>query len=115
MHLWCVFSLILYIHFATCLFFLSFHHLTEQLFTLKVVKMNTTTSNNSMECVLDRSVTSVVLPCLYSVLFLVALVLNSLAAWIFYKIPNTSTFVVYLKNVVSEGMCVGNVFVSADI
>ncbi|XP_040903188.1 P2Y purinoceptor 13-like [Toxotes jaculatrix] len=62
--------------------------------------MNATLSNTSIKCVRDTSVTAVVFPCLYSILFIVALVLNSLAAWIFFSIPNTSTFVVFLKNVV---------------
>ncbi|XP_072248440.1 P2Y purinoceptor 13 [Leuresthes tenuis] len=62
--------------------------------------MNNTLSNISVKCVRDTSVTSVVFPCLYSILFIVALILNSLAAWIFFNIPSTSTFVVFLKNVV---------------
>ncbi|XP_068173336.1 P2Y purinoceptor 13-like isoform X2 [Antennarius striatus] len=62
--------------------------------------MNNTLSNTSIKCVRDTSVTAVVFPCLYSILFVVALILNSLAAWIFFSIPNTSTFVVFLKNVV---------------
>lgn len=62
--------------------------------------MNTTISNASGKCVHDSSVTAVVFPCLYSVLFLVALILNSLAAWVFFRIPNTSTLVVFLKNLV---------------
>uniref|UniRef100_A0A3Q1GAR4 Purinergic receptor P2Y13 n=1 Tax=Acanthochromis polyacanthus TaxID=80966 RepID=A0A3Q1GAR4_9TELE len=65
------------------------------------LKMNNTFSNTSMKCVRDTSVTAVVFPCLYSILFIVALILNSLAAWIFFNIPSTSTFVVFLKNVVS--------------
>lgn len=63
-------------------------------------KMNATQSNLSIKCVRDTSVTAVVFPCLYSILFIVALGLNSLAAWIFFSIPSTSTFVVFLKNVV---------------
>ncbi|XP_029373370.1 P2Y purinoceptor 13-like isoform X1 [Echeneis naucrates] len=63
-------------------------------------KMNTTLSNSSIKCVRDTSVTAVVFPILYSILFIVALILNSLAAWIFFNIPSTSTFVVFLKNVV---------------
>lgn len=63
-------------------------------------KMNNTLSNASIKCVRDTSVTAVVFPCLYSILFIVALILNSLAAWIFFNIPSTSTFVVFLKNVV---------------
>ncbi|CAL9684066.1 unnamed protein product [Knipowitschia caucasica] len=62
--------------------------------------MNATLSNLSIKCDRDTSVTAVVFPCLYSLLFVVALVLNSLAAWIFFGIPSTSTFVVFLKNVV---------------
>ncbi|KAI4815875.1 hypothetical protein KUCAC02_006002, partial [Chaenocephalus aceratus] len=64
------------------------------------LKMNNTLSNTSMKCVRDTSVTAVVFPCLYSILFIVALILNSLAAWIFFSIPSSSTFVVFLKNVV---------------
>ncbi|KAJ8280500.1 hypothetical protein GJAV_G00055610 [Gymnothorax javanicus] len=60
--------------------------------------------SNSTKCVRDTSVTSVVFPCLYSILFLAALVLNLLAAWIFFQIPSTSTFVVYLKNVVAADL-----------
>ena len=64
--------------------------------------MNATASNHSWRCFPDPYAYTVVFPCLYSILFLVALVLNSLAAWVFLKIPTTSTFLVYLKNVVSE-------------
>ncbi|KAL1023665.1 hypothetical protein UPYG_G00044290 [Umbra pygmaea] len=62
--------------------------------------MNSSQSNLSLKCVRDTSVTAVVFPCLYSTLFLFALGLNFLAAWIFFNIRSTSTFVVYLKNVV---------------
>lgn len=62
--------------------------------------MNNTHSNTSAKCVRDTTITSVVFPCLYSILFVVALILNSLAAWTFFRIPSTSTFVVFLKNVV---------------
>lgn len=66
------------------------------------VRMNGNQSNMSLKCVRDTSVTAVVFPCLYSALFLFALVLNCLAAWIFFNIRSTTTFVVYLKNVVRE-------------
>ncbi|XP_041849815.1 P2Y purinoceptor 13 isoform X2 [Melanotaenia boesemani] len=62
--------------------------------------MNSTLSDTSIDCVMDTRVASLVFPCLYSILFIVALILNSLAAWIFFTIPSTSTFVVFLKNVV---------------
>ncbi|KAG8001953.1 P2Y purinoceptor 13 [Nibea albiflora] len=63
-------------------------------------KMNSTLSNTSIKCVRDTSVTAVVFPILYSILFVCALILNSLAAWVFFNIPSTSTFMVFLKNVV---------------
>ncbi|XP_037534145.1 P2Y purinoceptor 13-like [Nematolebias whitei] len=62
--------------------------------------MNSTLPNTSIKCIRDTSVTGVVFPGLYSILCLVALIMNSLAAWIFFKIPSNSTFVVFLKNVV---------------
>uniref|UniRef100_A0A8C2K4U4 Purinergic receptor P2Y13 n=1 Tax=Cyprinus carpio TaxID=7962 RepID=A0A8C2K4U4_CYPCA len=62
--------------------------------------MNMSQVNASLKCERDTRVTSVLFPCLYAALFLVAFALNSLAAWIFFQIRSTSTFVVYLKNVV---------------
>lgn len=62
--------------------------------------MNITDSNDSIKCDLEDRVTAVVFPCLYSVLILVALILNSLALWVFFSVPSTSTFVVLLKNLV---------------
>lgn len=67
------------------------------------------TKVNASECLRDTSVTAVVFPCLYSFLFLSALILNSLAAWIFFSIPSTSTFVVFLKNVVRRHLLTLNI------
>uniref|UniRef100_A0A3P9HQM7 G-protein coupled receptors family 1 profile domain-containing protein n=1 Tax=Oryzias latipes TaxID=8090 RepID=A0A3P9HQM7_ORYLA len=41
-----------------------------------------------------------VLPVLYSVIFVVGLSLNGVAAWIFFRVPADSGLVVYLKNMV---------------
>ncbi|XP_028320723.1 P2Y purinoceptor 13-like isoform X2 [Gouania willdenowi] len=62
--------------------------------------MNITLSNTSIKCHRDTSVTALVFPCLYSIVFILALILNCLAARIFFTIPDTSTFLVFLKNVV---------------
>lgn len=62
--------------------------------------MNITVSNGSIKCDQEDRVMAVVFPCLYSVLFLVSLILNSLALWVFFSVPSTSTFVVFLKNLV---------------
>lgn len=64
------------------------------------MRMNVSQQNTSIQCKLDTRITSVLFPCLYSALFLAAIILNCLAAWIFFQIHSSSTFVVYLKNVV---------------
>ncbi|KAL4647024.1 P2Y purinoceptor 13-like [Arapaima gigas] len=71
-----------------------------ELISLRRSSMNSSGSNSTNRCARDMSVTSLIFPCLYSVLFLAAFLLNSLACWIFFQVPSSSTFVVYLKNVV---------------
>ncbi|XP_027901080.1 P2Y purinoceptor 14-like isoform X1 [Xiphophorus couchianus] len=44
--------------------------------------------------------TNQVLPSFYIVLFIVGVVLNGMAAWIFFRVPADSALVVYLKNMV---------------
>lgn len=44
--------------------------------------------------------TKQVLPVLYSIICACALILNGLAAWIFFRLPSSSALVVYLKNMV---------------
>ncbi|XP_076838175.1 P2Y purinoceptor 13-like [Brachyhypopomus gauderio] len=66
--------------------------------------MNASERNVSARCDLDTRVTSVLFPSLYGLLFLAAVVLNTLAAWIFFQIRSSSTFVVYLKNVVAADL-----------
>lgn len=41
-----------------------------------------------------------VLPVLYTIICACALILNGLAAWIFFRVPSSSALVVYLKNMV---------------
>ncbi|NXX85131.1 P2Y13 protein, partial [Urocolius indicus] len=50
-------------------------------------------------CQRDTTVTHLVFPVLYMLIFLLGLTLNSLAFWAFFQIPSTSTFIVYLKNI----------------
>lgn len=67
--------------------------------------MNTTLSNLSNEtssfatsCKRDTTISHIVFPILYSVLFFIGLILNALSIWIFFQIPSTTIFIVYLKN-----------------
>ncbi|NXR70353.1 P2Y13 protein, partial [Rhadina sibilatrix] len=50
------------------------------------------------QCHRDTATTRLLFPLLYTLLFLLGLLLNSLACWAFFHIPSTSTFIVYLKS-----------------
>ncbi|NXI10920.1 P2Y13 protein, partial [Irena cyanogastra] len=60
---------------------------------------NTSGAPSSAQCYRDTTVTHLLFPALYTLVFLLGLVLNSLACWAFFHIPSTSTFIVYLKNI----------------
>ncbi|XP_041126490.1 P2Y purinoceptor 12 [Polyodon spathula] len=51
-------------------------------------------------CIRDNVAHRVVFPVLYTILFIVGISLNSLAAWVFFQIPSKSNFIIYLKNIV---------------
>ncbi|XP_035535335.1 P2Y purinoceptor 12-like [Morone saxatilis] len=57
-------------------------------------------SHSNSTCSRDNVLKTVVFPVLYSFLFLVGLSLNSVAAWVFFRIPSKSHFIIYLKNIV---------------
>lgn len=60
-----------------------------------------TFSNQSSEaCSRDSALKTAVFPLLYSVLFILGMSLNGLAAWVFLRIPSKSHFIIYLKNIV---------------
>ncbi|NWY68264.1 P2Y13 protein, partial [Erithacus rubecula] len=67
---------------------------------------NTSSAGNSSgapspaPCPRDTSLTQLLFPVLYTLIFLLGLLLNSLACWAFFHIPSTSTFIVYLKHLV---------------
>ncbi|NWW90682.1 P2Y13 protein, partial [Rhynochetos jubatus] len=63
------------------------------------VGSNSSGTPSSASCHRDTTVTHLVFPILYTLVFLLGLVLNSLAFWAFFHIPSTSTFIVYLKNI----------------
>ncbi|XP_033971215.1 LOW QUALITY PROTEIN: P2Y purinoceptor 12 [Trematomus bernacchii] len=57
-------------------------------------------SFNNSTCSRDNLLKTVVFPVLYSFLFLLGLVLNGVAVWVFFRIPSKSHFIIYLKNIV---------------
>ncbi|XP_065136267.1 P2Y purinoceptor 12-like [Paramisgurnus dabryanus] len=62
---------------------------------------NRTAQNHSSDgCLLESPLMTTVFPILYSILFILSLSLNGLAAWVFLRIPSKSNFIIYLKNIV---------------
>ncbi|XP_030633274.1 P2Y purinoceptor 14 [Chanos chanos] len=59
---------------------------------------NLTTAGNKTD--FNSVFTRQVLPIMYALICVVGLVLNSMAAWIFFGMPSSSALVVYLKNMV---------------
>ncbi|XP_039985869.1 P2Y purinoceptor 12-like isoform X2 [Xiphias gladius] len=57
-------------------------------------------SQTNITCSRESVLTTVVLPILYSFLFLVGLSINGLAVFVFFRIPSKSHFIIYLKNIV---------------
>nr|XP_055051714.1 P2Y purinoceptor 12-like [Misgurnus anguillicaudatus] len=62
---------------------------------------NQTARNHTSDgCSLESPLMKTVFPILYSILFILGLSLNGLAAWVFLRIPSKSYFIIYLKNIV---------------
>ncbi|XP_008288210.1 P2Y purinoceptor 12 [Stegastes partitus] len=57
-------------------------------------------SHTNTTCSRDNVLKTVVFPVLYTLLFLVGMLLNSVAVWVFFRIPSRSHFIIYLKNIV---------------
>ncbi|XP_071784036.1 P2Y purinoceptor 12 [Centroberyx gerrardi] len=57
-------------------------------------------NHTNSSCSRDNILKTVVFPVLYSLLFVLGLLLNAVAAWVFFRIPSKSHFIIYLKNIV---------------
>ncbi|NWI71806.1 P2Y14 protein, partial [Todus mexicanus] len=62
--------------------------------------LNSSTNPSGNNCSHSTVVTKVAIPLVYCLIFLVGLLLNGVAAWIFLYVPSKKSFVVYLKNIV---------------
>ncbi|XP_066097823.1 P2Y purinoceptor 13 [Saccopteryx bilineata] len=54
--------------------------------------------NGSERCPRDTRVAQLLFPAAYTAVFFAGILLNTLALWVFVHIPSSSTFIVYLKN-----------------
>lgn len=60
----------------------------------------TTTVPPAMSCSWDRLITQQVVPTLYLLVFITGIVLNGVSGWVFFYVPSSKSFIVYLKNIV---------------
>ncbi|XP_036393509.1 P2Y purinoceptor 13-like [Megalops cyprinoides] len=59
---------------------------------------------SNTNCSINERIVDMAMPCLYFLLFLPGLLLNGMAAWISLRLPEKSTFTVYLKNLVAADL-----------
>nr|XP_033813865.1 P2Y purinoceptor 14 [Geotrypetes seraphini] len=57
-------------------------------------------TNTSISCVPSATITQLIVPALYCVIFIIGILLNCPTAWIFFHISSNRSFVIYLKNVI---------------
>ncbi|XP_006037865.1 P2Y purinoceptor 12 [Alligator sinensis] len=61
---------------------------------------NLSSSRTDINCTSNNQFSKVLFPVLYTILFLVGIVMNGLAMWVFFQIPSKSNFIIFLKNTV---------------
>uniref|UniRef100_A0A8C3JJA1 Purinergic receptor P2Y14 n=1 Tax=Calidris pygmaea TaxID=425635 RepID=A0A8C3JJA1_9CHAR len=61
---------------------------------------NSSTNSSGNNCNDSTVIIKTVIPLVYFLIFIVGLLLNSVAAWIFLYVPSKKSFIVYLKNIV---------------
>lgn len=63
--------------------------------------MNATTTQAPEEsCPQNTLITQKIIPALYFVVFVAGILLNGVSGWIFFYVPSSKSFIVYLKNIV---------------
>lgn len=67
---------------------------------MSLVTFKNLTNSSWQGCSRNNVLKTTVFPILYSLLFLLGIILNGLAAWVFFSIPSRSHFIIYLKNIV---------------
>ncbi|XP_060761230.1 P2Y purinoceptor 12 [Neoarius graeffei] len=65
-----------------------------------LVNFRNLTNSSWQDCSRNNVLKTTVFPILYCLLFLLGVIFNSLAAWVFLSIPSRSHFIIYLKNIV---------------
>lgn len=83
-------------------------HAVMSLFDMSVFIPDSTMANNNTALLSDDSpeftTVNVIVSCLFFLLFPVAFLFNGIAAWVSLHLSSTSTFIVYLKNLVAADL-----------
>ncbi|XP_015669798.1 P2Y purinoceptor 14 isoform X4 [Protobothrops mucrosquamatus] len=79
----------------------SYLNLTGAENELNMVDSSNTSENN---CGSNKIITQQVVPLIYGFIFIGGILLNAAAAWIFLHIPSKTSFIVYLKNIVTADL-----------
>ncbi|ELW65164.1 P2Y purinoceptor 14 isoform X2 [Tupaia chinensis] len=61
---------------------------------------STTTEPPDARCSQNAVITQQVIPMLYFLVFMAGILLNGVSGWIFFYVPSSKSFIVYLKNIV---------------
>lgn len=69
---------------------------------------NSTTAEPPAEpCSKNTLITQQIIPGLYCVVFVAGILLNGVSGWIFFSVPSSKSFIVYLKNIVVADFLMG--------
>ncbi|XP_053455349.1 P2Y purinoceptor 14 isoform X2 [Nycticebus coucang] len=73
--------------------------------------MNSTTTKPLEEtCSRNTLITQQIIPGLYFVVFIAGILLNGVSGWVFFYVPSSKSFIVYLKNIVVADFLMGLTF-----
>ncbi|XP_003476335.1 P2Y purinoceptor 14 [Cavia porcellus] len=61
---------------------------------------NSTTQPPDLPCSRNTLITQQIIPVLYCMVFITGLLLNGVSGWVFFHVPSSKSFTVYLKNIV---------------
>ncbi|XP_051013159.1 P2Y purinoceptor 14 [Acomys russatus] len=61
---------------------------------------STTTEPPNQPCSRNTLITQQIVPVLYGVVFITGIILNGVSGWVFFYVPSSKSFIIYLKNIV---------------
>ncbi|XP_062069065.1 P2Y purinoceptor 14 [Lepus europaeus] len=73
--------------------------------------LNSTTTEPPAEvCTKNTLITQHIIPVLYCLVFVAGILLNGVSAWVFFYVPSSKSFIIYLKNIVVADFLMGLTF-----